>query len=162
VGIEPTMPVLQTGNLPLVDPAIQLLHQLQIEPPPSPANLGRSIHPESASPPRHLGPPRTLLGTMMALPLTILSQSHLPGEKPRWPLPLVLRTNRPIPVHHPLHIVLVTSSSFTAFHVLSLSQASPSSGLTREGHVQTGFHVRLLARRERWSRSTCHHLAPSV
>ena len=138
--IELTIAILQTASLPLADPAVQLLHQLQIEPPPSPSNLRRSIHPEPAGAPRHLGPPRTLLGTMMALPLAVLPQPHLPGEKPRRPLPLVLRTDRPIPVHHPLHIVLVTSSSFTAFHVLSLSQASPSSGLTREDHIRTGFH----------------------
>ena len=140
MGIGPTMPVLQTGNLPLVDPAVQLLHQLQVKPPPSPPNLRRSIHAKTTRSSWHLGPSRTLLAAVVASPLPILSQSQFPGEKPRRPLPPVVGTDIPIPSNHPLHVVFVSSSSFSAIHVLSLSQASPSSGLTRENHVQTGFH----------------------
>ena len=61
MGFGPTVPVLQTGNLPLVDPAVQLLHQLRGEPPPSPPNLGRSIHAKATRSSWHLGPSRPLL-----------------------------------------------------------------------------------------------------
>ena len=140
MGIEPTMPVLQTGNLPLVDPAVQLLHQLQVEPPPSPPNLGRSIHAKTTRSSWHLGPSRPLLAAMVASPLPIFSQSQFPGEKSRRPLPPVMGTDIPVPTNHPLHIVFVSPSSFSTIHVLSLSQASPSSGLTWEDPVQIGFH----------------------
>ena len=140
MGFGPTVPVLQTGNLPLVDPAVQLLHQLRSEPPPSPPNLGRSIHAKTTRSSWHLGPSRPLLAAMVTPPPPILSQPQLPGEKPRWPLPPVMGTDIPVPANHPLHIVFVSSSPFSAIHVLSLSQASPSSGPTREGHVRTGFH----------------------